>query len=113
MELNLSRELIHQNTCDLIEIADDVAKTVVVIEANLKCSHITPIGRDSIEKGFHHTPDVAWGDVTQKYIVYVEAGLYTPRPNQRIRIGNEDWPIRLVNKWPANSPLFYELLLEE
>ena len=102
----------YAHTCNLVQVADTIAAEEVVIHSNIKCSAPFPVGRDYVERSFHHTPDIGMADPGRPYVIFLKAGGYTPTPGMRVKIDDRSYGIRVINEWTHTSPQFYEIMLE-
>ena len=108
--LKVDRSLYSQK-CSLVQITDTVDATETVLYRDIECSPF-PIGKEHMERSFHHTPAYRHGDAGRRYVIYLKAGSYTPTPAMR---GKSCWQSCIV--WHRRSttgtkPQFHEILLE-
>ena len=75
--LKVDRSLYSQK-CSLVQITDTVDATETVLYRDIECSSPFPIGKEHMERSFHHTPDIGMGDAGRRYVIYLKAGSYTP-----------------------------------
>ena len=111
--LKVDRSLYSQK-CSLVQITDTVDATETVLYRDIECSSPFPIGKEHMERSFHHTPDIGMGDAGRRYVIYLKAGSYTPTPAMRVKVvGNPvSYGIRAINDWNQTEPQFHEILLE-
>lgn len=102
----------YAHACDLVQISDSTAATENIVHANLPCSAPYPIGREHLERSFHHTPDIGMGDPGRPHVIFIKAGHGEPTPALRVRFEGVSYGIRAINIWRNIVPQFYEVLLE-
>lgn len=105
---------LYNRTCSLVQISDTVDGTETVLHCDIECSAPFPIGKEYMERSFHHTPDIGMGDAGKRYVIYLKCGHYTPTPIMRVKVEGlpKSYGIRAINDWIQTEPQFHEILLE-
>ena len=110
--LKVDRSLYSQK-CSLVQITDTVDATETVLYRDIECSSPFPIGKEHMERSFHHTPDIGMGDAGRRYVIYLKAGSYPHTGHAGKVVGNPvSYGIRAINDWNQTEPQFHEILLE-
>jgi hypothetical protein len=105
---------LYNRTCSLIQIGDSVEAPEISVRTGIECSAPFHIGKEHLERSFHHTPDIGMGDAGKRFVIYLKAGSYTPTPAMRIKVVGipKSYGIRAINDWIDTDPQFHEILLE-
>jgi hypothetical protein len=111
--LKVDRSLYSQR-CSLVWVSDTVDATETILHRDIECSTPFPIGKEHMERSFHHTPDIGMGDAGKRYVIYLKCGNYTPTPAMRVMVEGllKSYGIRAINDWIQTEPQFHEILLE-